>query len=179
MKVFLVCGVIGAGKDFFFKNYKREHPGKKIAQLQFASVLRFLAGKIYNVDLSDEKNYEDWKAENREKLVYLGDYLKEAFGENILAKGVTNQLKEDCTYIITDFRFPIEFFSVAESANLKDITVVFMNFKSERYCLKPEQTTERMACWLVSQGYEDKKEWDYWQFEKVMKRYQDSLLSTK
>ena len=173
MKVYLVCGVIGSGKDFFFKKYKRENPKERIEQLVIANSLRLLASKIYGLDLLDNATYEAWKEQNRQKLVDLGSNLKDIFGEDILTLGVTNKIKDNQTYILTDFRFPAEFFSITETVSLKDITVVFMNYKSARYCLKPEQVTERMACWLVAQGYKDGQEWDYWQFEKVMKRYKE------
>lgn len=171
MKVILVCGVIGSGKDYFVKKYKKDHPEEVVEEKKFAWPIRQFTGKLVGVNLMNEPTYESWKSDpkNRQLLVDVGQYMKEATTEDIWALGVLNQLTEDKTYIISDFRFPVEYKTICSK---HQATIHFCNYKSARYTINPNQISERMACFLVSKGLEDGQEFTCSEFDKLINEFE-------
>lgn len=171
MKVILVCGVIGSGKDYFVKKYRKDHPEEIVEEKKFAWPIRQFVGKLVGVNLMNEATYESWKADpkNRQLLVDVGQYMKEATTEDVWAVGVLNQLTEDKTYIISDFRFPIEFRVICSKY---EAIIHFCNYKSARYTINPNQISERMACFLVSKGIPDNQDFTCSEFDKLINEFE-------
>jgi hypothetical protein len=171
MKVILVCGVIGSGKDYFVKKYRKDHPEEVVEEKKFAWPIRQFTGNLVGVNLMNETTYESWKADpkNRQLLVDVGQYMKEATTEDIWAVGVLNQLTEDKTYIISDFRFPIEYRTICSKHKA---TIRFCNYKSARYTINPNQISEKLACFLVSKGIPDNQDFTCSDFYKLIKEFE-------
>jgi len=176
MKIILVTGVIGSGKDYFVEQYKREHPDERVEHLKFATPIVDLASRMFGLNLHDKETYEAWKAipENRKWMVDIGQSLKAVFGKNIFAKATLDKVEDMVWYgvntvIVSDFRFPIEF---QEFYN-RDIEfeIHFTDFKSERYKVAREQVTEGMAIWLLSQGYTNGASWNQFEFKNIIDNY--------
>lgn len=169
MKIILIAGVIGSGKDYWAEQYKKEHPTENIVHLRFAESLRDICEGMFSIPTNDDKAYTDWKniPQNRQFMVDLGQNLKRVYGNDFFAMSVLrkiNQLRltstytsNDYTILITDFRFPVEFWTLANyfDTNKPEITVVFKDYHSYRYKLIPEQSSEQMAIWLLERGYKD------------------------
>ena len=173
----MLCGVIGSGKDFYSHEYARNHPNERVEIIRFATPLRNICAKLYNFDANDEVAYEKFKAENRKIMVDLGQAMKDEMGLDIFAVAAGEKMwprfKENITFIIPDFRFPVEF------GTMMDFfvpNVVFCNYHSDRYEINPEQVTEQMAIWLVEQGYQHGQVFSALEFEKIMQKYQLNLV---
>lgn len=171
MKVILVCGVIGSGKDYFVKKYRRENPQEEVQELKFAWPIRQFTGSLVGVNLLNEPTYESWKSDpkNRQMLVDVGQYMKEATTQDIWALGVLHQLSQDKTYIISDFRFPVEFRTICSKFQA---VIHFCNYKSARYTLNPNQISEKMACFLVDKGFEDNQEFSCEEFKGIIEEFE-------
>lgn len=171
MKIILVCGVIGSGKDYFVKQYKLDHPHEDVEEKKFAYPIRLFTGKLVGVNLLNETTYESWKADpkNRQLLVDVGQFMKDATSNDIWAVGVLKQLTEDKTYIISDFRFPIELRTICA---IHSPIIHFCNYKSNRYTINPNQISEKMACYLVSRGIQNGQEFNCGEFETIIREYE-------
>lgn len=164
MKIILISGVIGSGKDYWAEQYKKDHPTENIVHLRFAESLRDICEGMFGIPANNDNAYTDWKniPQNRQFMVSLGQNLKRVYGDSFFAKQVANKLwdnpnKENTTFLITDFRFPVEFWTLANyfDTNKPQITVVFKDYHSDRYKVIPEQSSEQMAIWLLERGYKD------------------------
>ena len=178
MRLIMLCGVIGSGKDYHAQEYIRTHPEERVKIIRFATPLRNICAKLFNFDANDEGAYEKFKSENRKTMVDLGQAMKDEMGQSLFADAVrdyistyTEEYRDDVTFIIPDFRFPVEFYPMFDFAPI----VIFCNYKSERYEIRPEQVTEQMAIWLVEQGYVNNQTFSTMEFQKIMQKYQNSL----
>lgn len=181
MKIILICGVIGSGKDYLAKRYIKDHPQERVKLLKFATSLRDLTEGIYNLPKGDDAAYEAFKAipENRMFMVRLGENLKRVYGDDFLAFKVIDDIfdnKESYdTFIVSDFRFPVEFWSFYKlfERNTHRITILFADYHSERYTIAPEQVSERMAIWLKEQGLKDRQEIGGREFAELIDKYEE------
>lgn len=187
MKLILVTGVIGSGKDYYVQKYQEEHPDELVVHMKFAGALRTIAAESFGEELWDDDIYEKWKAieDNRMFLINLGVSLKKNISEDIFANILVKQFlryakhitTDNITLIISDFRFPIEFESICCHWDLIDrfeevnVQVVLVDYKSPRYAIKKNQVSELMAIWLIEQGYKHGTVWDEDGFVKVMNEY--------
>jgi hypothetical protein len=163
MKIILLCGVIGSGKDYYAKKYIEDNPNENVEILRFAEPIRQIAGYIYGFDHSNEVEYADFKEKNRNFLIDLGQGMKIAMGYDIFSKILCDKLKnESKTYIIPDFRFKEEFCALVYFFESKftptddkkhELSVIFCNFKSDRYEIRYNEPTEYMAINFLSCGY--------------------------
>lgn len=179
MRLIMLCGVIGSGKDHHAQEYIRTHPNERVEIIRFATPLRNICAKLYNFDATDEVAYEKFKAENRRVMVELGQAMKDEMGQSLFADAVRNYIytyteeySNNVTFIIPDFRFPVEFYPMFDFVPI----VIFCNYKSERYELRPEQVTEQMAIWLVGQGYKNGEVFSTYEFEKIMQKYENKFV---
>lgn len=173
MKVILVCGVIGSGKDYFVKKYRREHPNEIVEEKKFAWPIRQFTGRLVGVNLLNETTYESWKADpkNRQLLVDVGQYMRETFGERVISSSIANQLNSDTkTYIVSDFRMPVEFHDFKERGF--ELLVHFCNYFSQRYDSTKNQATEKLAQFLVSKGFLDNQEFTCSEFDKLINEFE-------
>jgi tRNA uridine 5-carbamoylmethylation protein Kti12 len=122
MKIIMVCGVIGSGKDYFLEQYKKEHPDEEVVEIKFAEPLKAIISNMYSIDVSDKSKYEEWKnkPENRLLLQNLAEGIKENLSQTIFAKKAVDRMNEyvfSCynrefiklpTFIISDFRYKEE-----------------------------------------------------------------------
>lgn len=156
MKVILVAGVIGSGKDHFADEYIKSHPEEDVKVIRFAEPLREIIEDMYGVvgDLA----YTQWKSvpANRKFMVDLAHAIKKSFGEDFFVRNLIEKYNLELavwfptTFIIPDFRFPYEITSLIRRTLLSDnwVSVVFCNFHSHRYEIREDQESERMAIWL-------------------------------
>lgn len=141
----LLLGVQGSGKDYYATNYK----GENVFHLKFTNSIRSSLSPVVGVDLLDENIYSYWKSkpENRMKIIDYTVKMKEIYGDSIFVIPVLNAIDHifsnirGATVIISDFRFPIEYFHLSRFCP----KIVFCNYKSERYGIFEEQEPERMA----------------------------------
>lgn len=183
MKIIFVCGVIKSGKDYYFEEYKRQHPDEEVIEIKLSNPIREMIEIVDGIDLSDKAVYEQWKSipENRQKMVDLGAYLKTVkdkliFAEIALYNILHCENGENKTFIISDFRFPFEldpFAHYAYHVDEGDIYVHFCNYKSEGYNSSIDQHTEYMAQWLCRQGYEHNTHWNLDDFLTLIQKYDD------
>ena len=180
MKIILITGVIGSGKDYFAKQYVEQHPNEKVKLLKFAASLRDVTEGMFGIPKGDEAAYEAFKAipSNRKFMVDLGQNLKRVYGEDFFAGDVADTIWNDMdccdtkdTYIISDFRFPIEFWTLLNAFPDK-LDITFCNFQSDRYTIAPEQVSEQMAIWLLDKGIEDRENIDVRVFAELIKEYE-------
>ena len=180
MKIILLTGVIGSGKDYWAKQYVEQHPNEKVKLLKFAASLRDITEGLYNLPKGDDEVYTEWKSkpENRKFMVALGANLKRVYGDDFFAKTVADTIWNDMdccdtkdTYIISDFRFPIEFWTLFNAFPDK-LDITFCNFQSDRYTIAPEQVSEQMAIWLLDKGIEDRENIDVRVFAELIKEYE-------
>ena len=152
MKIILICGVVGAGKDTFANEMLIYEDNCKIMRL--AKPLRTICCDIYKFDNSEE-GYTEWKSQNRGKMVDMAQAMKKTMGKHIFAQGLINNLydkKIDADIILVpDFRDPVEFTCFLDYFELKDIEVVFTNYKSDRYEIR-DDPDEKMAQFLIKKG---------------------------
>jgi hypothetical protein len=176
MKVLLVTGVIGSGKDFFAHEYKKNHPEENVEIIRFATPLRNICAKLYNFDANDDIAYEKFKIENRRFMVELGQSMKDELGQELFAKEVVKKLLvrevEDVTFIIPDFRFPIEYLYMLSDF---DIKVVFCNYHSDKYKIIPDQTSEQMAIWMINNGFRNRQEFYREDFYRILNYYENNF----
>jgi len=173
MKVIMLCGVVGSGKDHYANQYVKNHPKERVKIMHFASPLRNICAKLFKFNVNDEDEYEKFKLENRQFMVDLGQSIKDEMGQDIFAKAVADKIADaDGSFdivIITDFRFPIEFWTISGMFNT---FVVFCDYKSGRYATHPEQVTEQMALWLLEQGLQDGQMFGSSLFGDYVKKYE-------
>lgn len=200
MKIILLTGVIGSGKDFYAEEYTRLNPTEKIKHLHFAGTLRDITEGMFNIPKGDDKAYTEFKSvpENRKFMVDLGQNLKRVYGENFFAEKIANTILneigdnkdlevrcigvdgawvisddsgEAITYLVSDFRFPVEFWTMY--SNFQDkLEIVFCDYHSDRYELRPEQESEQMAIWLLSKGLRDREKISVERFIELMREYE-------
>lgn len=172
----MLCGVIGSGKDHYANQYIKAHPKERVEVMKFALPLRRICASLFKFDANDEVAYEKFKAENRQFMVELGQFMKEEMGQNLFARAIADKIEdmEDRvdTILITDFRFPVEFWSLSERFN---VYVIFCNYKSSRYAIRPEQVSEQMAIWLMEEGLYDGMYISASAFSDIMKKYERSI----
>lgn len=181
MKIILVTGVIGGGKDYFAEEYVKEHPDENVRVLRFASPLRSIVEEMFKID-KDEASYTKWKSipANRKFMVDLGQSMKSVFGKDFFARqlvernGLNMTFWSPITILIPDFRFPIELETLLERTMLngKKVDIVFCDYPSERYELLPEQESERMALFLKKRGYNHRQIISVVEFLNLMKEYE-------
>ena len=173
MKIILAIGVIGSGKDFYTRKYISENPNERCKELKFALPIREFTGKLVGVNLLDNDIYDTWKktTENRELLINVGQWLKEATFQSVWVDAICKQFTSDAdTFIISDFRFPVEFLTIRNNSFFHELKVHLCDFKSYRYAIK-DQISEKLAQWLLSKGFQDGKEWDWQEFTELMNDY--------
>lgn len=176
MKIILITGVIGSGKDYLAKQYIKDHPQERVKVLKFAQSLRDVTEGMHNLPKGDDAAYEAFKAipENREFMVVLGQNLKRVYGENFFAIKVAQDIErlqyDYDTFIVTDFRCPIEFWTLTKICT--DIEVMFADYHSYRYTLIPEQETEKMAIWLKEKGFKDRQVFTEYEFMCILVGYE-------
>lgn len=182
MKIILISGVIGSGKDYWAEQYKKEHTTENIVHLCFAESLRDICEGMFGIAPNDDKAYEAFKAipANRGFMVMLGANLKRVYGDNFLARYVKNKIessanKENATFLITDFRLPVEFFEFYYSLRGKDVSVIFCDYHSDRYAILPDQYTEQMAIYFLSKGLKHGQEIDNITAYYLLKEYENEL----
>lgn len=177
MKITLLTGVIGSGKDFYAEEYTRLNPTEKIKHLHFAGTLRDITEGMFNIPKGDDKAYTEWKSipDNRKFMVDLGQNLKRVYGENFFAIKVAQEIErlqsDYDTFIVSDFRFPVEFWAIWAGFRF-NTEVVFCNYKSPRYEIRPEQVSEQMAIWLLKNGFKERQAMIANEFAKVMAKYE-------
>lgn len=180
MKIILITGVIGSGKDYWAKQYIKEHPNETVKCLHFIATLRDIIEGLYNLPKGDEEAYTAWKSkpENRSFMVALGREIKRVYGDDFFAERVLDIICSDAycsgkidTYLISDFRFPIEFWTLFNTFPDK-LEIIFCNYLSDRYELRPEQVSEQMAIWLLEKGLEDRENIDTRVFAELIKEYE-------
>lgn len=148
-KLVLLSGVQGSGKDYYADMFVSQHEEGAAYHLKFASLIREVFSSIVGKNLMDNQIYSEWKeqGDNRKKMVYFGIYLKVIFGEDVFAQYIRNKIRdirkknEDAMIVVSDFRFPVEYRALEELQP----QVYFCNYKSDRYAIKPEEVSERMA----------------------------------
>lgn len=176
MKIIMVCGVIGSGKDYFLEQYKREHPDEDVVEIKFAEPLRAIVSNMYSIDISDKAKYEEWKnkPENRLLLQNLAEGIKDNLSQTIFAKKAVDKIKDYVfnyyrnegmklpTFIISDFRYKEELDVVFNHTNYIfsslcdcNLYVYFTNYISDRYDKTNTHKSEKMAQDMVKDGYED------------------------
>ena len=96
MKIIMVCGVIGSGKDYFLEQYKKEHPDEDVVEIKFAEPLKAIIGNMYSIDISDKDKYEEWKnkPENRLLLQNLAEGIKDNLSQTIFAKKAVDRMNK-------------------------------------------------------------------------------------
>ena len=180
MRIILLTGVIGSGKDYFAKEYIKKHPNEKVKHLKFAASLRDITEGMFDIPKGDEEEYTKWKGlgDNRQFMVDLGRELKRVYGDDFFAEKIADSIFNDMdtcdtkdTYLISDFRFRIEFWTMFQSFPDK-LQIIFCNYKSERYAICPEQVSEQMAIWLLGKGVEDRTELGTGFFAELMREYE-------
>lgn len=175
MKIIMVCGVIGSGKDYFLEQYKKEHPDEEVVEIKFAEPLKAIIGNMYSIDVSDKSKYEEWKnkPENRLLLQNLAEGIKDNLSQTIFAKKAVDRMNEyvfSCynrefiklpTFIISDFRYKEELDVVFNYINYTlcsictyELYVYFTNYISDRYDKTNTHKSEKMAQDMVKDGYE-------------------------
>ena len=148
-KLILLSGVQGSGKDYYADMFVSQHEEGAAYHLKFASLIREIFSIIVGEDLLDDKVYSEWKSEgdNRSKMIDFGIQLKIIFGEDVFAQYIKNKIfdlrkkNKNAMIVVSDFRFPIEYSALEELQP----QVYFCNYKSDRYAIKPEEVSERMA----------------------------------
>jgi hypothetical protein len=169
MKIILLTGVMGSGKDHYANEYIKNHPEERVIKARFAQPLRDIMQIVLRVNFDDEIFYENWKLipDNRQIFLNLSSHLKSIYGQDVLIVATRHYLRmlfaanPKVTVIFTDCRFPFEYYMVKDFiyTELKNATsstdykkilkVIFCNYKSDRYAKKPEQVTERWALNLL------------------------------
>lgn len=180
MKIILITGVIGSGKDYFARQYQEDHPNETVKELKFAASLRDITEGMFDIPKGDESAYEAFKAipANRQFMVALGQNLKRVYGQGFFAERILDMICSDAycaakidAYLISDFRFPIEF-STLFSTFPDKLDITFCDYHSDRYELRPEQVSEQMAIWLLSKGLRDREKISVERFAELMKEYE-------
>ena len=175
MKIIMVCGVIGSGKDYFLEQYKKEHPDEEVVEIKFAEPLKAIISNMYSIDVSDRSKYEEWKnkPENRLLLQNLAEGIKENLSQTIFAKKAVDRMNKyvfNCynrefiklpTFIISDFRYKEELDVVFNYINYTlcslctyKLYVYFTNYISDRYDKTNTHKSEKMAQDMAKDGYE-------------------------
>ena len=157
-KIILICGVVGSGKDYYFEQYKKEHPNETIHKLKFSSSLVKMAEEEFGVILDTPEKYEEFKLKNRRYLQYTSEEVKQRLGIDYFANaelGNIFKIGPNDTAIITDFRFPYELTTILNNTKSKDteIYVVLCNYHSSRYNDKILHISEMMAQGMIENGF--------------------------
>lgn len=163
MKIILLMGVIGSGKDYYAQQYKAQVNTETVIIKKFATPIVEIANLFSPVNLQDSLIYENWKqsVENRFSLIKLSILLKKYTNQTIFSTMAANDadrtltesvVNKPITLIYTDCRFVHEVKALKEIAKKHNATfsVQFCNYKSERYQLSPAQPTEKLAIKLLS-----------------------------
>lgn len=163
MKIILLMGVIGSGKDYYAEQYITQHPKEVVLIRKFATPLKLLVNATVSENLLDLETYEQWKLHlpNREKLVKLAIELKDLFHKRILTQATINLLKQDLedfdywqpnlTIIFTDCRLLHEIEEIHKLAEdlQASFEIILCNYKSTRYQIIPFHPTEKFAIKLL------------------------------
>ena len=179
MKIILLTGVIGSGKDHYAECYKAAHPDESVAIVHLAEPLREIVENMFDVD-----DYTKWKSvsKNRKLMVDLGQSIKKVFGQDFFMRRIVDAYNLelavwfDRTLIIPDFRFPVEIKSLIERTliNPRKVSVVFCDYHSDRYESRPEQESEKMALWL-RERLKDGQEMLGDEFLKLISEYEGNV----
>ena len=169
MKITLICGVIGSGKDYIANNIQVPIYYK----FKFAKILRSMADNVAGSTL-----YEDWKKEpkNRLFLQKMGDLLKEIYGVNFFAQHISRAIKSWVDYensdmqhfVISDFRFPYEYETIKKDFPNANIGIYLTDYRSERYDENNDHCSEKMAQKLLRSGIPTNQLIDNLTFEKYL-----------
>ena len=172
MKIIMVCGVIGSGKDYFLEQYKKEHPDEEVVEIKFAEPLKAIISNMYSIDVSDKSKYEEWKnkPENRLLLQNLAEGIKENLYKDLFAAKATDKIGDyiesydkdisQLTFIISDFRYNEELVTMCNYVDYilyrsYCLYVYFTNYISDRYDKTNTHKSEKMAQDMVKDGYEE------------------------
>lgn len=169
MKITLICGVIGSGKDYAADNIGIS----PLYKLKFAGILR---GMAYNV--AGSVPYDEWKIlpKNRLFLQKMGDILKEIYGVDYFAQHISrainqrsnNDNSKDAHFVISDFRFPYEYETIKANFPNAKIGIYLADYHSERYDAANDHCSEKMAQKLLKSGMTTNQIIDNLTFEKYL-----------
>lgn len=169
MKITLICGVIGSGKDYIADKIKIS----PFHKLKFASLLRDMARNI-----DDCLPYEEWKLDpkNRLFLQRQGDLLKEIYGEDFFAQHISDRIfalssksnAKGIQFVISDFRFPYEYETIKKNFPHAEIQIYLADYHSERYDANNDHCSEKMAQKLLKSGMPINQFIDKLTFEKYL-----------
>lgn len=169
MKITLICGVIGSGKDYTAGKIKIS----PFHRLKFASILRDMARNI-----DDWLPYEEWKIlpQNRLFLQRQGDLLKEIYGMDFFAQHISRKIDlwsdngniKDAHFVISDFRFPYEYETIKKNFPKAEIQIYLVDYHSERYDANNDHCSEKMAQKLLKSGMPINQFIDKLTFEKYL-----------
>ena len=131
MKITLICGVIGSGKDYTADKIKIS----PFHSIKFASIFRDMERNI-----DDSLPYEEWKIlpQNRRFLQRQGDLLKEIYGMDFFAQHISRKIDlrsdngniKDAHFVISDFRFPCEYETIKKNFPRADIEIYLAYYNS-------------------------------------------------
>ena len=169
MKITLICGVIGSGKDYIAENMRISQYHK----FKFAKLLRDMARNINN-----SMPYDEWKIlpKNRQFLQREGDLLKEIYGEEFFAQHISRKIGlwsdngniKDAHFVISDFRFPYEYETIKKNFPKAEIQIYLADYHSERYDANNDHCSEKMAQKLLKSGMPTNQFIDKLTFEKYL-----------
>ena len=179
--IIIITGLIGSGKTTLTNELVKKYSTiGEVNVLKFADNARKLLEVIFNIDLSNEIDYELWKTNNRQYLINLGQGAKKLFGEyfwvdllckeidTIYCKYASNSLREVCepgthTIIIPDLRFQEEvigLFNYLKELSIgndlfttNDVKIMFTDYHSERYSSENDsKASEALPLFLRGKG---------------------------
>ena len=160
MKIIMVNGVIGAGKDTYALRYASEHPEESVHIVKFGKGIVDMCAHICGIDLSDPYTYEQWKSDpqNRLLLQNVGEAAKIVIGEDVWSKKALEYIdrvpnRDNNTFIVTDFRYPVEFNTFY--GRYPFVEVAFVDFRSSRYDNTNPHKSEMLAQYMVQRWVED------------------------
>jgi len=143
-KIIAYIGVIGAGKSFSAKNYKKklESQGKKVEIMSFADAIREMLWKLLKWEPKSNKEYDQFKKSDIkfDNVSLTGRELLQRFGTDIMRDMVDKDIwlkqfikkvnNSEADYILcTDCRFENEV-KLLMSHNTE---FIFCNYESWRY----------------------------------------------
>lgn len=170
MKITLICGVIGSGKDYTANQLQIDNWNR----LKFADILHNMAFFIIPYRMP----YDEWKIlpKNRLFLQRQGDLLKEIYGEDFFAQWISEEIIKNCEnedieskdFVISDFRFPYEYETIKKNFPKAEIQIYLADYHSERYDANNDHCSEKMAQKLLKSGMPINQFIDKLTFEKYL-----------